>query len=181
MHHQNYHTFPQIVEYGLARWESDQIKTAAQDDFDYVPLSHNLISNSYMGYAYISKLHRFIWNHWSHCSICIGAWIHECDTPHSHEFVIASLFSYLNGKKPAGFRTSTYVCSGCKITLEAVSAFTKVSATVKYLQTPGPPPKSDQCDPYPLSIRYLSVITCSVSRVRIATTKMASAVITRML
>ena len=73
----------QLVQHGIAKWDSDKMVSTEANDFKYQPLSHNLINNAFM--------------------------------------------QYKNGKKPAGFNTGRYRCSGCKLNLEAVHPFTKVS------------------------------------------------------
>ena len=74
----------QLVQHGIAKWDSDNMVSTESNDFKYQPLSHNLINNAFM--------------------------------------------QYKNGKKPAGFNTGNYRCSGCKLNLEAVHPFTKVSS-----------------------------------------------------
>ena len=73
----------QLVQHGIAKWDSDNMVSTESNDFNYQPLSHNLINNGFM--------------------------------------------QYKNGKKPAGFNTGRYRCSGCKLNLEAVHPYTKVS------------------------------------------------------
>ena len=74
----------QLVQHGIAKWDSDNMVSTESNDFDHQPLSHNLINNGFM--------------------------------------------QYKNGKKPAGFNKGQYRCSGCKLNLEAVHPFTKVSS-----------------------------------------------------
>ena len=47
--------------------------------------------------------------------------------PVSHNLINNAFMQYKNGKKPAGFNKGQYRCSGCKLNLEAVHPFTKVS------------------------------------------------------
>ena len=47
--------------------------------------------------------------------------------PVSHNLINNAFMQYKNGKKPAGFNTGRYRCSGCKLNLEAVHPYTKVS------------------------------------------------------
>ena len=73
----------QLVQHGIAKWDSDKMVSTEANDFKYQPLSHNLINNGFM--------------------------------------------QHKNGKKPAGFNKGQYRCSGCKLNLEAVHPYTKVS------------------------------------------------------
>ena len=50
----------QVIDHGLARWNGDKIANQeAKADFDFIPLSHNLISNSFMRQA-LSLLRRIV-------------------------------------------------------------------------------------------------------------------------
>ena len=97
--------------------------------------------------------------------------------PVSHNLINNAFMQYKNGKKPAGFNTGQYRCSGCKLNLEAVHPFTKVSSGggVVLRADPGHYRCHIQDSNWAWVFCCSLFLLCSVLKVRTATQKTESA------